>query len=123
MADSQSTIDLLEECLPHMEENGLRCSHVEPWCFVTFYAAIMLLKMHLGKETRQAAKSACAQRFLDLHYKHVGRQQRSLLNQQYPTPPDPTNPIDVSVALGLSWEYFELTYMLDDQCRPARCVC
>lgn len=37
--------------------------------------AIMLLKIHLGKETWQAAKSSCAKRFLDMRYKHNGRYQ------------------------------------------------
>ncbi|ROV93057.1 hypothetical protein VSDG_07333 [Cytospora chrysosperma] len=45
------------------------------------YGAIMLLKVHLGKEPRQAAKSACTQRFLGLYYKHIARQETSDLNQ------------------------------------------
>ncbi|KND93561.1 hypothetical protein TOPH_01405 [Tolypocladium ophioglossoides CBS 100239] len=85
---SQSTVDLLEQCLPFIEDRYLRC--FEPWCFFTMCAAIMLLKIHLGKESWQAAKSPCAQRFLDLHYKHIGRQQTSLLTQQLPTTQVPT---------------------------------
>jgi hypothetical protein len=58
-------------------------------------AAIMLLKVHLGKESWQTAKSACAQRFLDLYYKHIGRQQASLMSQQHPTPQGSLGSTDV----------------------------
>lgn len=37
----------------------------------------MLLKIQLGQETHQTAKSACAHRFLDLYYKHFSRQATS----------------------------------------------
>lgn len=78
---AESTIDLLEQCLPFTEDRYLRCFYGEPWCPLTMYGAIMLLKVHLGKESRQTAKSACAQRFLDLYYKHFARQETSDLNQ------------------------------------------
>lgn len=37
----------------------------------------MLLKIQLGQETRQTAKSACAHMFIDLYYKHFSRQATS----------------------------------------------
>lgn len=83
MTNPESAIILLEQCLPLMEERYLRCLYGEPWCFVTMCAAIMLLKIRLGQESWQTAKSSCAQRFLDLHYKHFGGQQTYL---QQPTP-------------------------------------
>jgi hypothetical protein len=42
------------------------------------YGAIMLLKIHAGQETYQSAKSACAQRFMGLYFKHFRRQATSL---------------------------------------------
>jgi hypothetical protein len=82
-------IELLEQCLPFMEDRYLRCFYCEPWCFLTLYAAIMQIKIHLGKESWQTAKSSCAQRFLALHYKNGEGQQKSPLNQQHPTPSGP----------------------------------
>lgn len=102
MSSSQSTIDLLEKCLPFIEDRYLRC--FEPWCFFTMCGAIMLLKIHLGKDSWQAAKSSCAQRFLDLHYKHIGRQQTSLLTQQLPTTQVPAGQVEVSITTPLSPE-------------------
>ncbi|TVY38123.1 Transcription factor, partial [Lachnellula subtilissima] len=83
MASSTSTIDLLEQCLPLMEERYLHCFYGEPWCFLTSCAAAMLVKIHVGRETWQTAKASCAQRFLDLHYRRIGRQQTALLSQQH----------------------------------------
>ncbi|TVY26986.1 Transcription factor [Lachnellula hyalina] len=83
MASSTSTIDLLEQCLPLMEERYLHCFYGEPWCFLTMCAATMLAKIHVGRETWQTAKASCAQRFLDLHYRCIGRQQTALLSQQH----------------------------------------
>ena len=97
MNDSRSTIDLLEHCLPFTEDRYLRCHQGEPWCFLTMYAAILLLKIYLGRETHQSAKTACARRFLDLHFKHTGRQQMSLSHQQGPTSLENTGHIDVSI--------------------------
>ncbi|KAI1077896.1 hypothetical protein F5B20DRAFT_571901 [Whalleya microplaca] len=81
MTNAESTIDLLEKCLPFVEERYLRCSYGEPWCPLTMCGAIMLLKIHLGKESRQTAKSYCAQRFLGLYYKHFVREEESALSQ------------------------------------------
>lgn len=94
---SESTIDLLEECLSFTEERYLRCVYGEPWCPLTMCGVIMLLKIHLGKEPRHRAKSSCAQRFLGLYYQHFSRQQPSLFNQQY-TPPQEAL-VNVSTAL------------------------
>lgn len=41
----------------------------------------MLLKIRLGQETHQTAKSACAHKFLDLYYKHFSRQATSDSNR------------------------------------------
>ena len=97
MTGSQSTIDLLEQCFPFMEDKYLRC--YEPWCFFTMCAAIKLLKIHAGTDSWEAAKSCCARRFLDLHYKHVGRQQEYLVTQQLPTTQAPVNQAEVSITL------------------------
>jgi hypothetical protein len=53
----------------------------------------MLLKIHLGKESWQKAKFVCALIFLDLHYKHIGRQQMAVMSQQLP-------PAQVSVGVA-----------------------
>lgn len=83
MSDSLSIIELLEQCLPIMEHRYLRSCHSEPFGFLTMCAASLLLKVHLGKEYRHSAKYICAQKFLDLHDKHVGRHQT-----QHPIPQD-----------------------------------
>ncbi|KAI0121758.1 hypothetical protein BJ170DRAFT_587879 [Xylariales sp. AK1849] len=92
LADSQSTINLLEQCLPFMKDRYLRCCHGEPWCFITTCAAIMLLKIQMGNESRQTAKASCARQFLDLHFKLWGEQQNSLSNQ------DPTSSVHTGHA-------------------------
>jgi hypothetical protein len=101
MTSSESTIDLLEECLPLVEDRYLRCFYGEPWSFLTMYTAIMLLKIHLGDESWQTAKSVCGHRFLDLYYKHIGRQHTSLLSQQHPTSQSSLVHIDVSITTVL----------------------
>lgn len=68
-------------------------------CFITMYAAIMLLKVHLGKETWQTAKPLCAQRYLELHYKHIGEQQTSLPGQQPPISQQAVGQIDVRINI------------------------
>ncbi|KAI5457486.1 hypothetical protein BGZ63DRAFT_408222 [Mariannaea sp. PMI_226] len=82
MMNSEATIHLLEECLPYMEDLYLRCAHGEPWCFVTMYAAVMLLKVHIRGEALQPAKILFAQRFLDLYYRQNGKERISLLGKQ-----------------------------------------
>lgn len=104
MTSAESTIDLLEQCLPLTEDRYLRCFHGEPWCFVTMSAAIMLLKIHIGKESWQTAKSSCAQRFLRLHYKYHGIQQTSLSNQQHSKSQDSIGQLDVSITPVLCHE-------------------
>ncbi|KAI1393750.1 uncharacterized protein F4822DRAFT_23208 [Hypoxylon trugodes] len=97
--DSQSTIDLLMQCVPFMEDIHLRCCHSELWCFITMYAVIMLLKIHLGKETRQTAKAACARRYLDLHYRQIERHKMCLpIHEDFP-PSNSASHVDVSDAL------------------------
>ncbi|KAI8964128.1 hypothetical protein F5Y11DRAFT_118830 [Daldinia sp. FL1419] len=97
VTDSQSTVDLLERCVPLMEDRHLRCCYSELWCFITMYAAIMLLKVHLEKESRQTAKAVCARRFLDLHYRQMERQKMTL-NQQILTPSDRPNNTSVDTC-------------------------
>ncbi|KAH8692313.1 hypothetical protein BGW36DRAFT_410754 [Talaromyces proteolyticus] len=70
----ESTIELLEQSLPLIEDSYLRCFLGEPWCPLIVCGCIMLLKIHLGKETSQTAKSSCAQRFLGIYYSHFARQ-------------------------------------------------
>ncbi|KAI0115267.1 hypothetical protein F4814DRAFT_460050 [Daldinia grandis] len=94
VTDSQAIVDLLEQCIPLMEDRHLRCCYSELWCFMTMHAALMLLKIHLQKESHQTAKAACARRFLDLHYRQMERQRMSVPNQQCSTPPDLSNHID-----------------------------
>lgn len=83
MTSSESTVDLLEQCLPYTENIYLRCHNGEPWSAIIMCAVIMLLKIHLGKESWQSAKSGCAARFLDLYYKHRERENASSLIQQH----------------------------------------
>ncbi|UKZ74360.1 hypothetical protein TrVFT333_002026 [Trichoderma virens FT-333] len=80
MVNAPSTVDLLEQCLPIIEDKYLRFS--DPWTFFIMCTAIMLIKIHMGKESRQNAKSSCARRFLDLYYKNVWMRQPSDLAQQ-----------------------------------------
>lgn len=73
--DYGSALGLLEQCLPSIEERYLHCFNGEPWCPLTMLGATMLLKIHLGKESRQTAKTSTAQRFLDLYYRHLAEQE------------------------------------------------
>lgn len=105
MANAGETIDLLEQCLPFMEQRYLGCFYGEPWCFLTMYAAIMVLKLHLGKETMESARSMCGRRFLDLHNQHIGRQQELLLIRQPPSGQSPADMTDVSYTFltAVTW--------------------
>ena len=98
MAGSESTIGLLEQCLPLTEDRYLCSFYGEPWCPLTMLGAIMLLKMHLGKESRQTAKSSCAQRFIGLYYKRFRGQETSHCNQQYLPPPSAASQVAVSIS-------------------------
>ncbi|KAI1467124.1 uncharacterized protein F4812DRAFT_451450 [Daldinia caldariorum] len=93
VANSQSAIDLLERCVPSMEDKHLCCFHSELWCFITMQAAIMLLKVHLEKESQQTAKAICARKFLDLHYRQMERQKMSVPNQWGLAPPGLFRPV------------------------------
>ncbi|EPE30890.1 Zn2/Cys6 DNA-binding protein [Glarea lozoyensis ATCC 20868] len=75
MDSSTSTIDLLEKCLPFFEQRYLGYVYSEPWCFLTMYASTMLIKIHLGKESWQTAKTSCAQRYLELFHEHTRKHQ------------------------------------------------
>lgn len=100
MANALSTIDLLEQCLPAIEDKYLRCS--DPWSFFIMCTAIMLIKIHLGKETRQTAKAACARRFLDLYYKNVWMHHPSDLAQQQAISRDIANQTSVSSSMTVN---------------------
>lgn len=89
-----STVDLLEQCLPILEDKYLRVA--DPWVFFIMCTAIMLIKIHLGKESRQTAKSSCARRFLDLYYKNVWMRQPADLAQQQAITQDIVNHTNVS---------------------------
>lgn len=94
MTNALSTVDLLEQCLPVIEDKYLRFS--DPWTFFIMCTAIMLIKIHLGKESRQNAKSSCARRFLDLYYKNVWMHQPADLAQQQAISQDIVNQTAVS---------------------------
>lgn len=96
MTNALSTVDLLEQCLPVIEDKYLRFS--DPWTFFIMCTAIMLIKIHLGKESRQNAKSSCARRFLDLYYKNVWMHQPADLAQQQAITQDIVNQTAVSFA-------------------------
>ncbi|KAF8853686.1 hypothetical protein BDZ45DRAFT_706897 [Acephala macrosclerotiorum] len=55
MANRDSTVGLLAQCLPLMKDQYLRCCYGEPWCFLTMCAATILLKIHPGKERHQTS--------------------------------------------------------------------
>ncbi|KAI1450714.1 hypothetical protein F5Y02DRAFT_424239 [Annulohypoxylon stygium] len=96
VTDYQSTVDLLRRCVPLVEDMHLRCCYSELWCFITMYAAIMLLEVHLGTKSRQTAKASCARSFLDLNNRQIERQKMSLLTHQYLTPSDSADCAGVS---------------------------
>ncbi|KAL9488085.1 hypothetical protein ACSS6W_000362 [Trichoderma asperelloides] len=132
MANAMSTVDLLEQCLPIIEDKYLRIP--DPWMFFIMCTAIMLIKMHLGKESRQTAKSYCARRFLDLYYKNVWMRQPADLAQQqaitedivnqtnaatYPPPSAEASVLPTSAWLDSSYpdignDPFDLAVGLDD---------
>ncbi|KAK0708323.1 hypothetical protein B0H67DRAFT_337005 [Lasiosphaeris hirsuta] len=89
MANIESTVDLLEQCLPLAENRYLACLYGKPQCLLTIGAAIMLLKIHLGKESLPIARSSFGQRFLGLYYRHFARQQVPPPTEQTPTPSGP----------------------------------
>ncbi|KAH6607117.1 zn2 cys6 dna-binding [Trichoderma cornu-damae] len=97
-ANAMSTVDLLEQCLPIVEDKYLRIS--DPWIFFMMCTAIMLIKIHLGKETRQAAKSSCARRFLDLYYKNEWMHQPSDLEQQQAIAQDIVDRINLNIHVS-----------------------
>ncbi|KAH8647781.1 hypothetical protein BX600DRAFT_443126 [Xylariales sp. PMI_506] len=75
-SSTSSTLDLLESCLPSLEDDYQRSGG--PWCFLTMCAAIMILKIHLGLETRKSAKEFCARRFLDMYYRNMGKKHQQM---------------------------------------------
>ncbi len=57
----------MDETLPRRALGG-------HWDLITMCAGIMLVKVHLGLETRETAKSTIARRFLDKYYRFFKRQ-------------------------------------------------
>ncbi|CAK7202253.1 hypothetical protein SEUCBS139899_004975 [Sporothrix eucalyptigena] len=75
MVNSQHTKKLLEKCLAMKEDRVLRCGNNEPWGYSIMCAATGLLEAHLGDKTPEAAKASSAERFVNLHYKLLARQE------------------------------------------------
>ncbi|THW85577.1 hypothetical protein D6D15_07968 [Aureobasidium pullulans] len=86
MSCSDAVVDLLERCVPIAESRYLQSCNSEPWCFITMCAAYLILKIHVGKIDSQTAEYICAQKFLDLYYKHSGSQQTPSSNQNQEQP-------------------------------------
>ncbi len=74
MVNSEHTVKLLEKCLSMKEDRILRCGNNEPWGYSIMCAAVGLLHAHLGEKSSEAAKVASAERFINLHYKMLARQ-------------------------------------------------
>jgi hypothetical protein len=81
-SNSQITIELLEDCLPLKDETLPRRALGGHWDLMTMCAGIMLLKIDLGLETRETAKSTIARRFLDAYYRFFGRQDANNARRQ-----------------------------------------
>ncbi|KAK3318326.1 hypothetical protein B0H66DRAFT_556831 [Apodospora peruviana] len=77
IANTTSTADLLEQCLPFSESRYLRCLYGDPWAPLTASVALASLKIHLGKETRETTKAFCGKRFLGLYYQHSPARQQT----------------------------------------------
>ncbi|KAL1909129.1 hypothetical protein Sste5344_005011 [Sporothrix stenoceras] len=80
MVNSQHTKKLLEKCLAMKEDRVLRCGNNEPWGYSIMCAATGLLEAHLGDKTPEAAKASSAERFVNLHYKLLARQEQQTAN-------------------------------------------
>ncbi|KAI5235753.1 hypothetical protein E4T43_09056 [Aureobasidium subglaciale] len=79
MSCSESTIGLMECCLPIMRDKCLRSSNVEPWCYMTICACLSLLEVHLGTCDHATAKYSCAQKFLDVFERNTSAGFQPLL--------------------------------------------
>ncbi|PVH80563.1 hypothetical protein DL98DRAFT_459635 [Cadophora sp. DSE1049] len=101
MSQTTSTIELLELCIPMFEDRYRRCTH-EMWCFITMYSAFLMIKVHLGRETWQSAKSSCAQRFLAVYFKQSGKGQLGASRLNDPEPYGPNNPTEIA-PLASDW--------------------
>lgn len=86
MSCSDATIDLLERCVSIAESRYLQSCNSEPWCFITMCATYLILKVHVGKIDSQTAEYICAQKLLDLHYKHCGSQRTPSSNRHQEQP-------------------------------------
>lgn len=75
MVNSQQTITLLDKCLAMKEDRILRCGNSEPWGYSIMCAAYGLLETHLGVKSAQMARSTCAERFINLHYRLMAGQE------------------------------------------------
>jgi hypothetical protein len=96
----KNAIEILEHYLPFVEERYLKSFYGEPWGPLTMSGAIMMLRMHVGRDTRLAAKSTCAQRSLDLYYKHFSRQDTCSIDMDDPAAETPSFPDAESQYMG-----------------------
>jgi hypothetical protein len=113
MNSSTSTIELLDKCLPFFEQRYLGYVYSEPWRFLTMYASIMLIKIHLGMESWQTAKASCAQRYLELFHEHSRTYQMMFPSQQHSVSEYPEALDNVSVIVK-SLHAMQLSYPKDD---------
>lgn len=86
--DPSAVAALIQQCLPLQEERYLGGCQAEPWCLLTLGAALMVVQLRAGLETRPAAKAACARRFLDLYYRRTGAQPNAPVYERAPAPID-----------------------------------
>ncbi|KEQ90664.1 hypothetical protein AUEXF2481DRAFT_533207 [Aureobasidium subglaciale EXF-2481] len=109
MSCSESTIGLIECCLPIMRDKCLRSSNVEPWCYVTICACLSLLEVHLGKCDHATAKYSCAQKFLDVFKKNTLAGFQPLLTPQDVPQPAPLTQAedDASASSWLETDIFD----------------
>ncbi|KAL1844749.1 hypothetical protein VTK73DRAFT_1856 [Phialemonium thermophilum] len=80
--NSQLTLALLEKCLAMKEDHILRCGNNEPWGYSLMCAAYGLLEVHLGCKDRHTAKAACAERFINLHYRVLAGREPPISRQR-----------------------------------------
>ncbi|KAH8901349.1 hypothetical protein GQ53DRAFT_674556 [Thozetella sp. PMI_491] len=117
MTNSGTTLDLLHQCLPFMEDVYLRLVHSKPWCLMTMCAIVMILEIYLGKETRPVAKALYSQLLLGVCRKQVERQNISALDSQNPTSQDPGVQVQ-TLASGLPTSTGDIDTLLPDSWGP-----
>jgi hypothetical protein len=66
MVDPRAS-EVLEKALSILNDRFKSCPDLEPWGLLSLDAAISLIKIHRGEESRTTAKSRSAQRFLEVY--------------------------------------------------------